>query len=389
MDLLDVLIVLALILSVWHGRVVGVTRQVCATAGFVGGLFGGVFLEGKLIHLAHTASSRALLAFIVIWGSALLLLSVGEYVGAVLKFRMQRWRIDGIDGILGAFLGGATLLLSVWLGATLFRNAPLSWVQEQLQGSRIVAELDSKLPPAPHIIGKISHLIDPNGFPQVFTGIEPTPNTNAPLPNAGQLANAVEADRASVVKIEGRGCGGIVEGSGFVAAGDLVATNAHVVAGVAEPMVLDDNGEHASRVIWFDPDLDFAVLQVDNLHGKPLAIDTRSVADGTAAAALGYPGGGPFTVELATVLQSFEASGRNIYNQGETIRNVYSVHADIRPGNSGGPLIDQSGSVVGIVFAQSTTYDQVGYALAMQKVIQELHQVSSSSPTVGTGSCAE
>jgi len=192
-----------------------------------------------------------------------------------------------------------------------------------------------------------------------------------------------------VVKIEGRGCGGIVEGSGFVAGDGLVATNAHVVAGVAQPMILDANGEHHASVVWFDPNLDFAVLRTSNLAGAPLRIAATTVGQGTSAAVLGYPGGGDFTASPAAVLDAFTAVGRNIYNQGVTRRNIYSVKATVVPGNSGGPLVLQDGSVAGVVFAQSTVYDQVGYALTTQAISQELAAASTQTQGIATGSCAE
>ena len=232
-------------------------------------------------------------------------------------------------------------------------------------------------------------MIDPNGFPQVFTGLEPSLPTNTPLPNLGSLTAAVQKDRASVVKIEGRGCGGIVEGSGFVASSGFVVTNAHVVAGVANPVVLDANGEHATEVVWFDPNFDLAVLRVSGLAGKPLDIDTAHAPNGTASVVLGYPGGGPFSAAPATVLSDFTAVGRNIYGQGATSRDVYGIKATVIPGNSGGPLVNRSGAVIGVVFAESTTYNQVGYALATPQVVTELHQAEARNTPVGTGQCAE
>jgi S1-C subfamily serine protease len=59
------------------------------------------------------------------------------------------------------------------------------------------------------------------------------------------------------------------------------------------------------------------------------------------------------------------------------------------PGNSGGPLVDTNGDVIGVVFATSTTYNNVGYALSTQKVVSEVGQARSSNHAVSTGSCAE
>jgi S1-C subfamily serine protease len=232
-------------------------------------------------------------------------------------------------------------------------------------------------------------MIDPNGFPQVFSGLEPNPNVNTSLPNPGAIQAATIKDRASVVKIEGRGCGGIVEGSGFIAGKGVVITNAHVVAGVTYPYIIDDNGSHRANVIWFDSNLDLAVLTAINLPEKPLNISIVYIAPGTQGAVLGYPGGGDFSAGPAVVVEEFNAIGHNIYNQGSTQRDIYDIRTNIMPGNSGGPLVDESGSVIGVVFAESTTYNHVGYALATKAVVNELHQAEASNSTVSTGTCAD
>ena len=224
---------------------------------------------------------------------------------------------------------------------------------------------------------------------QVFAGHEPTPKNSVGLPDLGQLQAAVDRDKASVVKVEGQGCGGVVEGSGFVVGSGLIATNAHVIAGIAKPYVQDSNGTHTATPIWFDPDLDFAVLRASNLAGHSLVISSSKVASGTPAAALGYPGGGSFKADPAAVLDQFTASGRNIYGNGHVNRAVYEVQADIIPGNSGGPLVGKDGSVIGVIFAQSTTYEHVGYALTTAQVSTELDQAIARNQTVTTGRCAE
>jgi S1-C subfamily serine protease len=266
---------------------------------------------------------------------------------------------------------------------------PFPGLQNAIKGSGIASYLNTSLPKAPNVIAGLSHIINPNGFPDVFTGLEPTPPANVRLPNLGSMQTAVKKDEASVVKIEGQGCGGVVEGSGFVASQGFVATNAHVVAGITTPYVIDRGDMHRATVVWFDPNLDFAVLRVNGLVGTPLTIDTGRINTGTPGAVLGYPGGGNFTADAASVIDEFTAAGRNIYNEGTTNRNVYEVKASIIPGNSGGPLIEQNGDVAGVVFAESTTYNQVGYALAMPQVVSELHQAETANTPASTGTCAK
>lgn len=390
MDLLDAGIILLLVTALVRGWQLGLLRQFGSTAGFFGGVFLGVFLQGKLVQFAHSTGSKALLAVFVLAVSVLALISVGETLGQAVKYRLQRFKIANVlDGALGLLIAGATLLAGVWIGAAMFAKLPALGLQRQISRSFIVSQLERSLPPAPNILASLGHLINPNGFPDVFVGLEPRQNTTAPLPAVGDLQAALDKTRDSVVKISGKGCGGIVDGSGFIAADGLVITNAHVVAGVTQPTVIDGNGEHSTTVIAFDPNLDLAVLRTVGLRGAPLTLDSSTAANNVPALVEGYPGGGNFAVAAATVLDSFQATGRNIYNEGTTNRQVYSLKASVRPGNSGGPLINKDGSVIGVVFAESTTYDNVGYALTMQQVVNEFHQADTNTQAVGTGSCAE
>ncbi|HSW99208.1 MAG TPA: MarP family serine protease [Candidatus Saccharimonadales bacterium] len=390
MDLLDVAIVLFLVTAFVRGVEIGFIRQFCSTAGFFGGLFLGAWAEGRLVAHAHTANTKAVVALLCIGGCAAVLWGVGEYVGLRVKFVIGDGSIiDRLDKIFGSLLAAATLLVAVWLGTAAFRGLPDGLVQRQIRSSRIVAIINRGLPSAPNILTSVGRFIDPNGFPQVFSGLEPSVQTDAPLPDMGALNIAVKADEPSVVKIEGRGCGGVIEGSGFVASSDEVITNAHVVAGVGQIFIADQAGQHRAKVILFDPDLDIAVLQASGLTGRALRMPDNTAASGTAAAVLGYPGDAGFTAKPAAVLDSFTATGRNIYNDGQTRRDVYSVKGDVEHGNSGGPVIGQDGAVIGVVFAKSTSYSNVGYALTMHQVISEFNAVHGNTQAVGTGSCAE
>lgn len=385
----DILIVLFLISALVRGREIGFVQQLFSTVGFFGGLLLGTFIEPHTVSLVHSPLSRSLVTLLTTLGTAFLLLIIGEYIGIVLKHKVQEKAVNKADNLFGSLLSAASVLLAVWLGAAILSSVPYPSLKNAIRASRIITALDSNLPPAPNIIADLGHLIDPNGFPNVFIGSEPTPPDNINLPPSSALAAAVAKDKASIVKIEGQGCGGIVEGSGFVVGNNLVATNAHVVAGIAHPYVKDANGTHTAVAIWFDPDLDFAVMRVANLAGDPLLINSSRVPQSTPAAVLGYPGGGGFTAEPASVLNEFTATGRNIYDRGSTERDVYAVAANIIPGNSGGPLVTADGAVVGVVFAQSTAYNHVGYALTTAAVAQEINQAAAQDHAVSTGGCAE
>jgi S1-C subfamily serine protease len=387
--LIDILIVIFAVSALYRGREIGFVRQLFSTAGFFGGLFIGAWLQPHTITLAHSQTGRSIITLLTTLGCALLLFAVGEYIGIRIKHHVRPKRINLLDNGFGGLLSIISLLLTVWLTAAIIGSMPLPGLQSALQKSRIVSTLNRTLPSAPNVISGLGHLIDPNGFPQVFVNGEPAPHGQAELPSLGELQAAVNQDQASVVKLEGQGCGGIVEGSGFVVGSNLVATNAHVVAGINHPYVEDDNGSHSGTVIWFDPDLDFAILRVPNLAGKSLVISGKHVDPGTAVAALGYPGGGAFRADPAAVTAEFMARGRDIYGRGRTDRDVYELQAHIIPGNSGGPLVAKDGTVIGVIFAESTSYENVGYALTTAQVSSAINHAAAQNRPVSTGQCAE
>jgi S1-C subfamily serine protease len=390
MDWLDLFIMLFLIASLVRGAEVGFARQFFSTFGFFFGLFVGAWVNALVEGVAKSPGTKALLALFLLLTPALMMMSAGEHVGMRIKFHLRDAKIKNkLDKLFGSVLAALTLLAAVWLGASIFRNIPDSGWQRQIRNSRIVTLLDNNLPSAPGLVTKLGHLIDPNNFPQVFTGIEPALQTDAPLPDMGELTPAVQKVRPSIVKIEGEGCNSEVEGSGFVAGDNQIVTNAHVVAGVRAPFVIDQKGKHGARVVLFDPNLDIAILRADNLAGKPLTIMPNIADNGTATAILGYPSGGGFSAEPGVILERFEAEGRNIYNQGHTVRDVYSVKTNIEHGNSGGPMIDKNGQVIGVIFARSINYEHVGYALAMQKVLDDINQATGMTDRVSTDSCTD
>jgi S1-C subfamily serine protease len=387
--LIDLIIIIFAVSALYRGREIGFVRQLFSTAGFFGGLFLGAWLQPYTINWGHSQAARLLITLLTTLGCAMILFSVGEFIGLKLKHRVLLKRINRLDNGFGGLLSIISLLLTAWLTAAILTSLPASGLRSTVQSSRIISGLNRVLPSAPEVISGLGHLIDPNGFPQVFIGGEPSPSGPVALPALGDLQTAVTKDRASVVKLEGQGCGGIVEGSGFVVGSNLVATNAHVVAGIHHPYVEDDNGSHSGTVIWFDPNLDFAVLRVSNLAGKSLVISDKHVATGTPGVVLGYPGGGSFTANPAAVMDQFTAVGRDIYGRGQTSRDVYELRANVIPGNSGGPLVAKDGAVIGVIFAESTTYKHLGYALTTSQISDAINQAAARNRTVGTGQCAE
>ncbi len=387
MNLLDIGIILLVMAVAARGLQAGFLRQAGSLGGFGVGLLLGAALAPWAVQWAVTDSSKAILAIAVVFGTALALSGVGELIGATAGHHARRSRLGRIDEVAGAAFGVVVGLVVVWLLGSLLMRLPLPGVQAGIQRSVVLRVLDQNLPPAPDVVARFGRLVAPNGFPSVFSGLEPAPAPPVTGPNAAAINQAAAAGRAATVKIEGFGCGGVVDGSGFVAGPGLVATNAHVVAGIRNPIVVDSKGLHAATVVAFDPNLDFAVLRTTNLAADPLPLDTRLAPRGTVGAALGYPGGGRFTITPAAVLQSQTALGRNIYDRGLVKRDIYALQAGIRPGNSGGPLVTPNGVVIGMIFARSIANDNIGYALTSAELLPKLTAAASHGP-VTTGACA-
>jgi S1-C subfamily serine protease len=376
MNIVDLCIVLLVFITVIRGAEIGLVRQATSFIGLVVGLVGGSLLASAL-------NATAVIGLIIIGLSVLITTIVSEYAGLKLTQAVHKLNIHTIDRVLGAGIGCAICLSFVWFGSALVSAVPSFALQRDVRDSRIIAWLDQQLPPPTDIMGWLEQTLARTHIPQILSELEPQlPNTDAELPDVGTFNAAVSAAQASVVEIEGRSCSGISVGSGFVAQDGIVVTNAHVVAGMLRPYVQDDNGRHRAQIINFDPDLDIAVLRVSNLAGSPLKLVDATVPVGTDGVVLGYPGGGPLKVSPSVVVERFTAIGRDIYEESANKRDVYALKADVNPGNSGGPLLNSSASVMGVVFARSTSYTQVGYALTMPNVIEELTQ-AQTNPTIG------
>jgi S1-C subfamily serine protease len=190
--------------------------------------------------------------------------------------------------------------------------------------------------------------------------------------------------------VYGTACGLGVEGSGWVAAPQLVVTNAHVVAGEADTTIQiggSGSGRQAD-IVRFDPHDDIAILRVPGLDLHRLAVAAHSPS-GTSAAILGYPLDGPFDAEPGRIGQTETVRTQNAYGEGHVQRSITALRGRVRPGNSGGPMVDAHGRVVATVFASITgTRRAGGFAVPNALVERQLAKARRSTAVVGTGHCA-
>jgi S1-C subfamily serine protease len=199
----------------------------------------------------------------------------------------------------------------------------------------------------------------------------------------------VQRAREQVLKITGEApsCGRRIEGTGFVYAPDRVMTNAHVVAGVRNPKVEISRGRTLdARVVVYDSNRDIAVLAVPGLGRTPLRFGGRARA-GADAIVVGYPQDGPFTPVAARVAAIQKARGQNIYQSGTVTREIYSLKAQVLPGNSGGPLLAPDGTVYGVIFAAAADDPDIGYALTAGEVAGDARRGETATERVSTHGC--
>ena len=281
----------------------------------------------------------------------------------------------------------------VWFVGGALRNVQA--VSSAIGSSKVLQTIDAVMPQqASTLASRFRESVAASDFPSVFSGAGPEQITPVDPPDATAIPPAVAARvKAATVKITGdaRSCSQSQEGSGAVVAPERVVTNAHVVAGVSRPVVqLGGQGRrYQAKVVLFDPQRDIAVLAVDGLPASARPLPLGGDLDrGSSAAFAGYPKNGPYALGAARVRSVLRASGDDIYGNAGAVRRVYSLYAKVQPGNSGGPVVDPEGNLVGVVFAKSLDDANTGYALTMAEARGDIDDGVAASQAVPTGSCA-
>ncbi len=388
MNLLDLVILLLVAFSVATGFRRGAAMQVISYIGLIGGLLLGAVFAPKVAGFAETPNVQAPAAMLTLLVSGGLGDVVGWIVGVKVGRALGKRGFGSADAVAGIAVSVATILLTTWFLAFNLVQGPLPGLSTQIRESAVVRGLEAVLPRPPSLIAEVRRFLNRFGFPEVFAGLPPEPARPVPDPSERQVAEAVQAADQSTLKIIGEACGTIQEGSGFVVRGGNVVTNAHVVAGVDAPRVVRrDGGVFNATTTLFDPDLDLAVLRVSERVAAPLELLRQSLDRGANGALLGYPGGGPLIVDPAAVRRTITAAGRDIYGEDVVRRQVYELQADVRPGHSGAPFISVDGTVAGVVFAASTTTEEVGYALTSIQAQPVISLATGRTSPTDTGPC--
>ncbi len=388
MLLVDVIVVILLVAAF----AVGATRGLVAIAGSLAGLVIGSLLAVWAVPLIAPGVSdweyRSLVLTVCAIAIIGLCTALGTAVGAALRRGVDRAKLRILDRILGA--GGAAVAggLVLLLGAGAVTASGMPVVSTAVASSRVLTFLDGLTPdPLDSALAEVRGFVVDEGIPRIGELLQPEVAPTAP---AIALEDPeLQRAAASVARISGTAyaCGVSMTGSGFVAAADLIVTNAHVVAGVDTPVVeLPGLDAREGRVVYFDEVDDLAVIAVDGLDAPSLPI-VPPVTAGTPVAVQGYPLGGPFTSGAAFVLSVGSAPVPDIYDEDSSPREIYSLEADVRPGNSGGPLLTDAGEVTGVVFARGADDERRGYAMTTSELLPALAGVSAAAPAVASGAC--
>ena len=375
-----IIIAFTVLMAVWgygQGLIAGGLSLVGFAAGaFIGSRLGPLLLEDGS-HSPYAPLS-ALLGAVLIGG---VFASGFELLGFHLRRGLGE-RIGLVDGVGGALLVACLGLFLVWIGGAVALQTPGARdLREPIQRSAILKELNAVLPPSGPVLQALARF-DP--FPSISG-----PSANVPPPDPKIARDPdVAAARRSVVRILGTACGLGVQGSGWVAGRGVVVTNAHVVAGQDDTTV-QAGGEGPgldAEAIWFDPRNDLSILRVPGVSGLPALSMNVNADSGTTAAVLGFPQNGPYTVAPARLGSTSTVITQDAYGRGPVERPITSIRGLVRPGNSGGPVVDRSGRVLATIFAAATSRRRTGYGVPDTVVRDALQKARG---TVDTGPCAQ
>ncbi len=381
MNVLDLFIVLFVVFLVWRGSRTGFLAGALSLVGVVL----GAALGSRVVPALLKGDGDLIFGSVITLASIVAFAVLGDILARAASGFLQE-KIEGatseaLDRAGGALLGVALSLTLVWVAATFALGTPLlSSLHPTMQESTVLGALNRAMP---------STLLT-----QAVSRLDPIPSFRGPKadvadPNQEIAGDAeVLAATSRVVRVTGVACGYGIEGSGWVAAPDLVVTNAHVVAGETSTQIQPEgNGlPLPARVMAFDEKNDIAVLRVDNLRLAPLRLAEPRASEPVAL--LGFPENGPFDIRAGRVGETTRVISNDAYNRGPVERTVTSFKGFVRPGNSGGPAVNEDGEVVATVFASRADSDDAGYGIPSSLVRQLVDLAQERRNPVSTKECA-
>ena len=388
----DVLIVIAVLLAARVGWRQGALAAVLAAVGIIAGVVLGTALAPLAMGLTDQAAVRFLLAV----GVLILLVGLGQLVGTslgmALRDGMRTRSGQRVDSSIGAVFQAVAAIVVIWLVSLPLASNLGGQPGQALRESRMLSSLNAVAPSRLAALPNgLAALLNESGLPPLVSPWERSGadvEVDAPAIHIGdpELAERV---RPSVIHVLGdaEACSRRLMGSGFVTEPDYVITNAHVVAGTDKVRLDTVLGLKEADVVYYNSDVDIAVLHSPGLDLEPLPWAEQAAVTGDDAIVLGFPQSGPFTAEPARVRNRLTIAGPDIYSTGRVERDAYTVRGSIRQGNSGGPMINPEGQVLGVVFGASVEDSDTGYALTADEVRGHVGDVTQLVDAIPTGSC--
>ncbi|MBK3577810.1 MarP family serine protease [Streptomyces sp. MBT65] len=398
MNVLDILLLVAAVWFAIVGYRQGFVVGILSVIGFLGGGLVAVYtlpvIWDALTDKSEVSTTAAVVAVIIVIVCA----SVGQALTTHLGNKLRRYitwsPARALDATGGALVNVLAMLLVAWLIGSALAGTTLPTLGKEVRSSKVLLGVSRALPSqADTWFADFSSVLAQNGFPQVFSPFanEPINDVQPPDPALASSAVATRAQQ-SIVKVMGtaQSCGKVLEGSGFVFGDRRVMTNAHVVGGVDEPTVqIGGQGrKYDAKVVLYDWHRDIAVLDVPDLKARSLKFATKDATSGNSAIVAGFPENGSYDVRAARVRGRITANGPDIYHRGTVRRDVYSLYATVRQGNSGGPLLTPEGKVYGVVFAKSLDDPDTGYALTADEIQEDIVKGRTANEQVDSDSCA-
>ncbi|MCL6736291.1 MarP family serine protease [Streptomyces neyagawaensis] len=398
MNVLDILLLVAAVWFAIVGFRQGFVVGILSVIGFLGGGLVAVYtlplIWDWMTDNSEVSTAAAVVAVVVVIVCA----SVGQALTTHLGNKLRRYitwsPARALDATGGALVNVVAMLLVAWLIGSALAGTTLPTLGKEVRNSKVLQGVAQALPnQADTWFADFSSVLAQNGFPQVFSPFANEQITDVQPPDPA-LANSRVAQRAkrSIVKVMGtaESCGKVLEGTGFVFDERRVMTNAHVVGGVDEPTVQigGEGRKYDAKVVLYDWERDIAVLDVPDLNAPVLRFTADDAVSGDDAIVAGYPENGAYDVRPARVRGRITANGPDIYHRGTVRRDVYSLYATVRQGNSGGPLLTPEGRVYGVVFAKSLDDPNTGYALTADEIKEDIVQGRAANQQVDSDSCA-
>ncbi len=390
MSYLDPIIIVVGIIAAIAGYRRGVLWVAASLVSLILGILLASAIAPPLTRLI-TSGGRSVLApavsvFIFLF-ITFLIQGIGTALGERLRARTVQSRLAGFDSASGAVLGMATALFIAWLFGLMFAQSQWSFLNRQINSSAIERALSRIAPTPPQFLLEFEALLNPSRLPSPFAALIPDAGSHVPLPPSISTPGVQNAT-AATVKVYASGCSGIEAGSAWPAAPHYFVTNAHVVAGSTRVVILPpEGGMYNATVVLYDPNNDVAVLYVPHDAGSPLPFSTVNPERGTQGAVIGYPGGNQEQTVPAAVRFVQEAQGFNLYRTAYVTRKIEFLEAVVIPGNSGGPIVDLHGTVIGMVFATSSINKNEGYALAPSTISRDIATGDHSTVPASTQAC--